>query len=53
MVLFVAGNLALAWILGERQARADEVPYESGMLPTGDAWGPYSPAFHVVALLWV
>lgn len=50
----LASVLALSFVLGERHREpATLEPYESGMLPTGDARVRLSPGFYLVAMLFV
>jgi NADH-quinone oxidoreductase subunit A len=49
-----AGMLALSHLLGERhRARGREVPYESGMNPTGNAQLRYGLHFYLVAVFFI
>jgi NADH-quinone oxidoreductase subunit A len=48
-----ASMLAASAVLGERRSRAGAQPYESGMVPTGDARVRFAPQFYVVGLLFV
>lgn len=54
VVLLAAAMLGLSYVAGERhRERASALPYESGMIPTGDARGPLSIQFYLVAMLFV
>ena len=45
--------LVASWLLGERRPRADEQPYESGILPTPSATLRFAPHFYLVGMLFV
>ena len=50
----VAGMLALSYVLGQKHRdRATDVPYESGMAPTGSAPLRLSADFHLVAMFFL
>ena len=57
--IFLAGGIAtaiisLSWLIGERKPnRAKLSPYESGMVPVGDARGRFSVQFYLVAMLFI
>src|ERR1700683_5366893 len=57
--ILLAGGLAtviisLSWLIGERKpTRAKMAPYESGMVPVGDARGRFSVQFYLVAMLFI
>jgi NADH-quinone oxidoreductase subunit A len=49
-----AGLLTVSFILGKRvRDRVKDMPYESGMTPTGDARGRFSVKFYLVAMLFI
>jgi NADH-quinone oxidoreductase subunit A len=51
---FVITNLILAHTIGPRRRTAvKEMPYESGMDPTGDARQPFDVKFSLVAILFL
>jgi NADH-quinone oxidoreductase subunit A len=46
--------ISLSWLIGERKpTRAKMAPYESGMMPVGDARGRFSVQFYLVAMLFI
>src|SRR5215471_5561754 len=48
-----AGLLTVSFLLGKRvRNRAKDMPYESGMVPTGDARQRFSVKFYLVAVLF-
>ena len=57
--ILLAGGIAtaiisLSWLIGERKPnRAKLSPYESGMVPVGDARGRFSVQFYLVAMLFI
>lgn len=54
VVLLVAGMLLLSYFLGERHRdTATDVPYESGILPTGSAETRFSAKFYLIAMFFV
>ena len=54
VVLLIAGLLAFSSVLGERHAgRATGEPFESGIVPTGDARLRFSAHFYLVAMMFV
>ncbi len=54
VVLLIAGLLAFSSVLGERHAgRATGEPFESGIVPTGDARLRFSAQFYLVAMMFV
>src|SRR5215469_8937084 len=49
-----AGLLTVSYLLGKRvRNRVKDMPYESGMTPTGDARGRFSVKFYLVAMLFI
>jgi NADH-quinone oxidoreductase subunit A len=49
-----AGLLTVSFLLGKRvRNRAKDMPYESGMVPTGDARQRFSVKFYLVAMLFI
>jgi len=53
-MLLAAGLLTVSRLLGKRvQNRVKDMPYESGMVPTGDARQRFSVKFYLVAMLFI
>src|ERR1044072_8446310 len=49
-----AGLLSVSFLLGTRvRNRVKDMPYESGILPTGDARQRFSVKFYLVAMLFI
>lgn len=48
-----AAMLLSSWLIGERRERAQAIPYESGMAPTGEGSVRFSPHFYLVGMLFV
>jgi len=49
-----AGLLTVSFILGKRvRNRVKDMPYESGIVPTGDARRRFSVKFYLVAMLFI
>jgi NADH-quinone oxidoreductase subunit A len=49
-----AGMLAASYFFGKRvRDRVKDLPYESGMVPTGDARQRFSVKFYLVAMLFI
>ena len=49
-----AGLLTVSYLLGKRvRDRVKEIPYESGINPTGDARQRFSVKFYLVAMLFI
>ena len=49
-----AGMLGISYLLGKRvHNRIKDLPYESGMVPVGDARQPFSVKFYLVAMLFI
>lgn len=54
VILIVAGMLLLSHFLGERHRDpATDIPYESGIIPTGTAEVRFSAKFYLVAMFFV
>jgi NADH-quinone oxidoreductase subunit A len=53
VILLVAGMLLASWVLGQRQDRAGEIPYEGGIVPEGSARARLSVRFYLVAMFFV
>lgn len=54
VVLLAAALIAVPYFLGERRRqRATDQPYESGMLPTGNARLRYPANYYLLAMLFV
>jgi NADH-quinone oxidoreductase subunit A len=53
-MLLAAGLLTVSYLLGKRvKNRVKDMPYESGMVPTGDARQRFSVKFYLVAMLFI
>src|SRR6185436_19015189 len=49
-----AGLLTASYLLGKKvRNRIKDMPYESGIVPTGDARHPFSVKFYLVAMLFI
>ena len=49
-----AGLLTVSYLLGKRvKNRVKDMPYESGMVPTGDARQRFSVKFYLVGMLFI
>jgi NADH-quinone oxidoreductase subunit A len=49
-----AGLLGVSYLLGRRvRNRVKEMPYESGIVPTGDARSRFSVKFYLVGMLFI
>jgi NADH-quinone oxidoreductase subunit A len=49
-----AGLLTASYLLGKRvRNRVKDMPYESGIVPTGDARQRFSVKFYLVAMLFI
>jgi len=49
-----AGLLSVSYLLGKKvRNRVKDMPYESGIAPTGDARGRFSVKFYLVAMLFI
>lgn len=54
IVIMVGGVIALAYILGERRRNLrSQIPYESGIVPTGSARLRLSAKFYLIAMFFV
>ena len=54
VVVMVGGVIALAYVLGERgRGRGGQVPYESGIEPTGSARLRLTAKFYLIAMFFV
>jgi NADH-quinone oxidoreductase subunit A len=54
VVILAAAMLLLSHVLGEtHREHATELPYEGGMIPTGDARGQMTIQFYLVAMLFL
>jgi NADH-quinone oxidoreductase subunit A len=53
-VLFGAGTIAVSHLVGPRKYGVEKMsPYESGMIPVGDARSRFSVKFYTVAILFI
>jgi len=53
-MLLAAGLITVSYLLGKRvRNRVKDMPYESGMVPTGDARQRFSVKFYLVAMLFI
>ena len=53
-MLLAAGLITVSRLLGKRlRNRVKDMPYESGMVPTGDARQRFSVKFYLVAMLFI
>src|ERR1700748_7478 len=53
-MLLAAGLITISYLLGKRvKNRVKDMPYESGMVPTGDARQRFSVKFYLVAMLFI
>ena len=49
-----AGLLSVSYLLGKKvRNRVKDMPYESGMVPTGDARQRFSVTYYLVAMLFI
>lgn len=54
IVVMVGGVIALAYVLGERRRNLQrQIPYESGIVPTGTARLRLSAKFYLIAMFFV
>lgn len=53
-MLLAAGLITVSYLLGKRvKNRVKDMPYESGIVPTGDARSRFSVKFYLVAMLFI
>ena len=53
-MVLAAGLLSLSFLLGKRvRNRVKDMPYESGIVPTGDARQRFSVKFYLVGMLFI
>src|SRR5436305_1691710 len=53
-MLLAAGLLSVSFLLGKRvRNRVKDMPYESGIVPTGDARQRFSVKFYLVGMLFI
>jgi NADH-quinone oxidoreductase subunit A len=53
-MLLAAGLITVSYLLGKRvKDRVKDMPYESGMVPIGDARQRFSVKFYLVAMLFI
>ena len=53
-MLLAAGLITVSYLLGKRvKNRVKDIPYESGIVPTGDARQRFSVKFYLVAMLFI
>ena len=53
-IALAAGLLTASFVLGKRvRNRVKDIPYESGITPTGDARHRFSVKFYLVAMLFI
>jgi NADH-quinone oxidoreductase subunit A len=53
-MLLAAGLITVSYLLGKRvRNRVKDMPYESGIVPTGDARQRFSVKFYLVAMLFI
>ena len=54
VILIVAFMLVSSYLLGERHLdRGANQPYESGIKPTGSAWGHFDVKYYLIAMFFV
>ncbi len=54
VILMVGGMIVLSYVLGQRhRERATDVPYESGMEPSGSARLKFGAEFYLIAMFFV
>jgi NADH-quinone oxidoreductase subunit A len=52
--VLAAALIAISYIFGKKvRNRVKDMPYESGIVPTGDARGRFSVKFYLVAMLFI
>jgi NADH-quinone oxidoreductase subunit A len=53
-MLLAAGLITVSYLLGKRvKNKVKDMPYESGIVPTGDARHRFSVKFYLVAMLFI
>jgi NADH-quinone oxidoreductase subunit A len=53
-MVLAAGLITVSYLLGKRvKNRVKDMPYESGIVPTGDARQRFSVKFYLVAMLFI
>ena len=53
-MLLAAGLIGVSYLLGKRvKNRVKDMPYESGIVPTGDARQRFSVKFYLVGMLFI
>ena len=53
-MLLAAGLITVSYLLGKRvRNRVKDMPYESGIVPTGDARQRFSVKFYLVAIVFI
>jgi NADH-quinone oxidoreductase subunit A len=53
-VVIAAALIIISYVFGKRvRNRIKDTPYESGIMPTGDARGRFSVKFYLVAMLFI
>jgi NADH-quinone oxidoreductase subunit A len=53
-MLLAAGLITVSYLLGKRvKNRVKDMPYESGIVPTGDARQRFSVKFYLVGMLFI
>jgi NADH-quinone oxidoreductase subunit A len=53
-MLLAAGLITVSYLLGKRvKNRVKDIPYESGIVPTGDARQRFSVKFYLVGMLFI
>jgi NADH-quinone oxidoreductase subunit A len=53
-MLLAAGLITVSYLLGKRvKNKVKDMPYESGIVPTGDARQRFSVKFYLVAMLFI
>jgi NADH-quinone oxidoreductase subunit A len=53
-MVLAAGLITVSYLLGKRvRNRVKDMPYESGIVPTGDARQRFSVKFYLVAMLFI
>ncbi len=54
VLLLVVAMIGISRFIGERhRERATDVPYESGMIPTGEAWVRFDVRYYLIAMFFV